>query len=96
MKTKHRYSSRELCACLYHPRAAGSTWSGAGGRERRGRGGGRVEKATTIPMLEWICYGGRGVAGLGEKKLQLLPAHSYGRNFFPIPLFIQLQNFTRD
>lgn len=45
------------------------------------RGGGRVEKAATLPVLEQICCGGRGVAGLGEEKLQLLSPKSYGRMF---------------
>lgn len=72
---------------------------GARGVELGGGKGGDEEEGELRkqqPYQYWLCCGGRGVAGLGEEKLQLLPAHSYGRNFFPIRLFIQLQNFIRD
>jgi len=47
-----------------------------------GRGGGRAEKAATLPALERICCGGRGVAGLEEEKLQLLSPQFYARWIF--------------
>ena len=62
MKTKHRYGSHELCARLYHPRAAGSTWSraGAGG----GRGGG--EKGGDLRKQQpYQCWNGSAVGDVG-------------------------------
>lgn len=41
-----------------------------------------MERAAATPVLEWICSEGRGIAGRGEGKLQLLLPHSCGRNLF--------------
>lgn len=71
MKTKHRYGSRELCARLQHPAAAGS---GAGG----GRGGGEWKQPQP-------CQRRSGDVGLGAGELQLHSALSYGRGCFFFP-----------